>query len=619
MNVDGSVQILNTVRRALPHALEVGAVDPEEEIDITVYIRRNPKAGALPPVDYVTPALPRQRNYEATSAAFSAEPQDLATMEAFAKARGLEVLVASVVKRSIVLRGTAAALMDTFKVNLRLYEYPLGRFRGRVGAVCVPSELDGIVEAVFGFDNRRAGRSYLRRPVDLDRVGLTQAGRNGYFPPQVAQLYNYPPGTDGAGQCIGIFAFNDVHHGGYCLEALRAYFTRLQIPMPSITDVVVSGAGNDPGDDGPLGDQSGDSSGEIMLDIQVAASIAPGARIAVYFTEFTERGWVDAIHAAVTDTNNSPTVLSISYGNPEDVSGTAWTRAAIVKVNEAFRIAAAKGITICCASGDQGSADIDFSTRRVHVDFPASSPFVLACGGTRLESFSGVVTRETVWNNGLDERGGLSAGGGGISKVFPLPAYQNSVGVPPSFDSLHHLGRGVPDVSGLADPETPVVIIRLNGMSFARVGGTSVTAPLWAALIARINQALGTRVGFLNPVLYSRFPAGVLRDIVQGTNGSYAALPGWDACTGLGSPDGGLLLQALSQVPSGLVDAFGRVGPALSLARSGQFACDSCGRILPSTQRSPYWSVYVPYWRGICSICYANCFTAPEYENATYW
>jgi kumamolisin len=277
-----------------------------------------------------------------------------------------------------------------------------------------------------------------------------------------------------------------------------------------------------------------------MLDIQVAGSVAPGAKIVMYFTEFTMQGWVDAIERAVHDTVNNPSVLSISYGNPEDDSQGFFPTEDMVKViSDAFETARAKGITICVASGDDGSTDQD-NDGNPHADFPASSPYVLGCGGTRLESSNGKRTSETVWNDGS------GASGGGVSTVFPLPDYQQEAGVPPP--RVPAGGRGAPDVSGLADPETGVQIVDVNG-GFDKAfptGGTSATAPLWAALIARINQGMGARAGFLNTLLYTKFSKGVLFDVTQGNNGAFSARPGWDACTGLGSPDGQKLLDALS-------------------------------------------------------------------------
>jgi kumamolisin len=591
--------IPNTHRKIALGAREIGPVPRDERVEVSVYVRRNPSVTSLSSAKLSTEI----------EEAFGASPQDIARIEKFAKTSRLDVIGSSPVRRSVFLAGTARDMASAFGTTLRYYEYPYGNYRGRVGSVHVPAELDGVIEAVFGLDNRRVGRSYIRHVSYGSQSAENFAGRDvlpryGYFPPELATLYSFPSGFNGGGQNIGILAFNDTHHGGYSLEALRNYFQRLQIPLPEIVDMVVHGQGNDPGDDGPVGDRQGDSSGEIMLDMQMAGTLAPGAGITMYFTSFTERGWVDAIYAAVTDAENNPSILSISYGNPEDTMGSAWTLAAVLKINEAFQMASIKGLTICCASGDQGSSDIDVVSRATNVDFPASSPFVLGCGGTRLLSYAGVVTSETVWNDGPDQNGGLSATGGGVSKIFQLPAYQQRANVPPLEDGSHSVGRGVPDVAGLADPETPVIIIRLDGAHLTEVGGTSATAPLWAALFARINQALGRRIGFFNPVLYTRCAVGVLNDITLGNNGSYRALPGWDACTGLGSPNGVRLLRALSDFAAPLESY---ENPADISHTGASFFCCCCGRTLPASVlgTSPSLWVFAPYQIAVCDACWA--------------
>jgi len=179
--------------------------------------------------------------------------------------------------------------------------------------------------------------------------------------------------------------------------------------------------------------------------------------------------------------------------------------------------------------------------------FPASSAFVLACGGTTLQSSGASITSETVWNDGAD--GGAT--GGGISDSIDLPSWQNNANVPPSVNPGGRIGRGVPDVAGNADPATGYQILADGQPGI--VGGTSAVAPLWAGLIACINQRLGTPVGFLNPLLYGQIAnADALNDITIGTNditgqiGGYPAGPGWDACTGFGSPNGTALANALA-------------------------------------------------------------------------
>jgi kumamolisin len=349
----------------------------------------------------------------------------------------------------------------------------------------------------------------------------------------VAQLYNFPAGLTGDGECIGILEFG----GGYTTSDLDTYFQGLGIATPSITAVSVDGVTNQPAP----GQDSPDT--EVMLDIEVSGSVAPGASFVVYFSDFTEQGWVDAVTTAVHDSVHNPSVLSISWGYAE--GQLIWSAAAIQAVNEAFQAAAAMGVTVCCAAGDDGSRD-QVDDGLAHCDFPCTSAFVLACGGTTLQSSGNGITSETVWNDGPN--GGAT--GGGISDSIDPPTWQAKANVPPSVNPDARIGRGVPDVAGNADPETGYQILA-DGQT-GIVGGTSAVAPLWAGLIALINQKLGTPVGFLNPLLYSQLAtASALNDITVGNNditgqiGGYAAGPGWDACTGYGSPNGAAIGNSL--------------------------------------------------------------------------
>jgi kumamolisin len=248
---------------------------------------------------------------------------------------------------------------------------------------------------------------------------------------------------------------------------------------------------------------------------------------------------------AIHDDVNKPSSISISWGNPEK----NWTRQAMHSMDQAFQTAAALGVTICCAAGDAGSGDENPDDLAqagekpdglAHADFPASSPFALACGGTRLAATASAITSETVW----DDDPLRSATGGGVSDVFAPPAYQANAGVPPSANPGKRKGRGLPDVAANADPQTGYRV-RVDGQEFV-IGGTSAVAPLCAGLIARLNQALGHPVGFLNPLLYGAHGANkVCRDVTSGSNGAYHAKPGWDPCTGWGSPIGTKLAHAL--------------------------------------------------------------------------
>lgn len=263
-----------------------------------------------------------------------------------------------------------------------------------------------------------------------------------------------------------------------------------------------------------------------MLDIEIAGAIAPDARIVVYFAPNTDAGFLDAITTAVHDKTHKPSVISISWGGPE----SSWTQQSLTAYDQAFQAAAAMGVTICAASGDSGSSD-GVNDGADHVDFPASSPYILACGGTSLQAAKGTIAGEVVWNNGV----GHGAGGGGVSSFFALPPWQEGLQATTGSGAASPLrNRGVPDISGDADPQTGYDV-RVDGQD-AVFGGTSAVAPLWAGLIARINAAKGSSVGYIHPQLYKN-PAALL-DVTQGNNGDFAAATGWDACTGLGSPDG---------------------------------------------------------------------------------
>lgn len=344
---------------------------------------------------------------------------------------------------------------------------------------------------------------------------------------QVARAYDFPSGVDGTGQTVGLIELG----GGFVQSDLDTYFSSLGLTSPKVTAVSVDGGANT-----PAGDPSS-ADGEVMLDIEVVGAIAPGAAIAVYFAPNTDRGFLDAITTAIHDTVNKPSILSISWGGPE----SSYTQQSTQGFDAAFADAVTLGIAVLAAAGDNGSSD-GSSDGVAHVDFPASSPQVTGCGGTTLTLAGTAIGSESVWNDGAS--GGAT--GGGISDVFALPAYQASAGVPPSVNAGNRVGRGVPDVAGDADPQTGYVT-RVDGTNGV-VGGTSAVAPLWAALVALGNQRSGKPLGFLNTALYAN--AAAFHDITNGTNGAYSAVPGWDACTGLGTPDGVKIIAALTATPA---------------------------------------------------------------------
>jgi kumamolisin len=510
------VEIPGSDRPELEGAQRIGRPDPDKRIDVTITLPRRRGANIADavsgtPVDRAT-----------FTEQFGADPGDIDRVEHFATDHGLEVVQSSRARRTVILRGKVAALEKAFGTDLGLYEHPdLGTYRGRVGSLAVPADVLPAVESVLGLDDRPAAFPHFRRVAKRKRIGARAALRS-FKPQEVAALYGFPTDSDGSGQTVAIIELG----GGFTKADLDEYWDVMGVvPTPSVVAVSVDGAGNVP--DGPQG-----ADGEVMLDIEVVGAVAPGAKIAVYFAPNTTSGFLDAITTAIHDPVRTPSVVSISWGQAEDAP-QGWTAQARQAYDQAFQDAAALGVTICCASGDNGSAD-GVDDGEAHVDFPASSPWVLACGGTKLRANGAAIANEVVWN----EPGG-GATGGGVSRFFKLPAYQASAGVPRQVDR-NKKGRGVPDVAGDADPTTGYRV-RVDGQNTV-IGGTSAVAPLYAALIAQINAKLNRTVGFINPALYAHGP---FQDITSGDNGAYQAGVGWDACTGLGSLDGTAVLDAL--------------------------------------------------------------------------
>ena len=496
-------------RQPIPGSKSVGRSDPTERLEVTVLVRRQAADDLENRVKQLAQGGRSHVSRQKFAKQYGASAGDLAAVKRFAKKHGLAVVQEDAVRRSVVLSGSVSQFNAAFGVDLQRFVYDGGSYRGRTGAVRLPRELNGIVEGVFGLDNRPQAEPHFRARIAHGDV-YPKAASSSFDPNQIATLYDYPNG-DGNGECIALIELG----GGYRPADLSAYFSQLKIPVPKVSTVSV-----DHGKNQPTGDANGPD-GEVMLDIEVAGSIAPAANIVVYFTPNTDAGFLDAITTAVHDSKNKPSVISISWGGPE----SGWTQQAMTAFDQAFQAAAALGITVCVAAGDNGSSD-GVSDSANHVDFPASSPYALACGGTSLQVSGNSIVKEVVWNDGAN--GGAT--GGGVSSFFPVPPWQE--GLKTNLGVLKN--RGVPDVSGDADPASGYDI-RVDG-SMGVFGGTSAVAPLWAALVARINSTKGTPAGYLNPTLYKN--PNVLRDISQGNNGAFSASPGWDACTGLGSPDG---------------------------------------------------------------------------------
>jgi len=562
------VPLPGSERRQLSNVQSAGQINENETITVTLVLRRR---AAIPAALVVGPETV---THEELDAQYGADTDDIARVTSTMTELGLTVTDTHQGSRRMMVSGTVGALSAAFGTTLTLVTSPHLDGSGEVthryrsGDLSVPAELAGIVTAVLGLDDRPVARPQFRRLTAASRTVTPETVTPETVTPetvtpetvtpetvtpetvtpetvtpeaapaaptavpltalQVASLYNFPAGTDGTGQTIAIVELG----GGYNQSDLDTYFSGLGLATPSVTAVSVDGGSNSPG-------QPAD--GEVELDIEVAGAVAPKATQLVYFAANTDQGFINAIAQAV-HTTPPPIVVSISWGQSED----QWSEQSRTSMDGVFADAAALGVTVCVAAGDNGSSDDPSSTTGVHCDFPASSPHALACGGTKLigDLSTSTITSETVWNELANNEG---AGGGGVSDVFPVPAWQANVGVP-TISGSSSTGRGVPDVAGNADPVTGYLVV-VDGQQ-QPIGGTSAVAPLWAGLIARLAQATGKKFGLMQPLLYSGVTAGAaalgFNDITQGDNGAYSAGPGWDACTGLGSPNGQDLLAHLT-------------------------------------------------------------------------
>ncbi len=409
------VPLKGSERVVVPGAKAIGTANPDQLLQVTVLLRSRAQAEdaktgntkATTGERAAVETLQKQRSEERqhlTREKFleqrGALEEDARRVEEFAQEYGLSIVETSLAKGSVKLAGSVASFDRAFDVELVNYEHPDGSYRGRTGPVHIPTELDGIVTAVLGLDNRPQARPHFRthKPAITAHASAQQPAGT-FTPLQVAQAYDFPGSTDGAGQSIAIIELG----GGFRSRDVKRYFrTTLNMTPPKVVAISVDGGHNS-----PTGDPSGDD-GEVMLDIEVAGAVAPKSTLAVYFAPNTDQGFYDAIAAAIHDTRYNPSVISISWGGPE----STWSQQSLNEFNTLLEDAATLGVSVCVASGDHGSTD-GLSDGLQHVDFPASSPYALACGGTKLTTAGGKYASEGVWNEEAIQEGST---GGGISE-----------------------------------------------------------------------------------------------------------------------------------------------------------------------------------------------------------
>jgi len=508
------LELPGSVRDA-PHGMRsTGRVPGTQDVTISLYLKPQSDRGVAQ-----APSAAFQSRATLASQRATQHADDCKAIRAFAETAGLTVAHEDPARRLVQLSGTVSAMEQAFGTELHHYEGNGTVCRARHGALHAPADIVPRLIAILGLDTRP-----IATPKIVPHKGPTPPA--GFLPTAVAALYGLGD-VDASGQTIGIIELG----GGYTAADNQAAFAAMGLKVPDVVAVAVDGTDNDPGD-------TSGANGEVALDIQVAGGVAPGAKIAVYFAPNTDQGFVDAITQAAHDQTQAPSLLSISWGSAE----SGWTAQAIAAMGQAFQDAATLGLTVCAASGD-GLATDGVDDGKAHVDYPASDPLVLGCGGTRLTASGTSITGETVWKS----NGGGT--GGGVSDLFPLPAYQKGVGVPASTAKAG--GRGVPDIAGDADPDSGYRIV--TGGQTGIIGGTSAVAPLWAGIVAGLNAKRGSPLGQIHAALYG--DPSALRDIVSGDNKSgsigFSAAKGWDACTGLGSPVGEKLASLFASGSAG--------------------------------------------------------------------
>ena len=529
------VPIADSELKLDPGTHPMGGIDLNQIVEVAVCVRP-PSSGA--DLEKFVESQSRQPAWSRKSLSrtellqtYGADAEDLDAVGRFANDNGLSISAIDPDLRTINLTGTLKNLAQAFHINFVSLRGPdRSIYRGFTGSVQVPGPIANIVKAVVGLDTRPPARAGIRRQASRGPAarpaGASAAPTPSYTPPQVAAIYDFPTDLDGTGQCVGIIEFG----GGYNNSDLNTYFQGLGITTPRISPVSVAGAANLP--------LPGNSTDEVMMDIEIAGSIAPGAQFVVYFAPNTTKGWYEAFKCALHDSYYNPSVFSVSWGGAE----WSWGTGGIYLMNLLLASSVALGKTIVAAAGDDGCTDgASLPGSYANVNFPASSPYVLGCGGTHLDASGDTRVTESVWNDAS------GATGGGVSAYFSVPSYQQDANVPPSVNPPNKAGRGVPDVAADADPYSGY-IIRVGGVTQGGNGGTSAAAPLWAALLTLINQNRSSPLGWVNPLLYQDDVAsGGFNSILVGNNGpgGYNAGPGWNACTGLGTPNGTALLGLL--------------------------------------------------------------------------
>jgi kumamolisin len=580
----------------------IGPVKPNSQIEVTVMLRRKSEEG-LPTLDaFLDGERASGITRQILADRYGSRAEDATAVETWAKSKHLSVSSVDLARRQLHLTGSAEAMEKAFQAKLSMYNHPrTGTHHCRPeGEVKIPCDVAKVIIGVFGLNDmpamvRPAASRKIPHRADQGKADPKTLFPGCFYPHEVAELYDFPD-TKGANQRVAVLEFG----GGFDRNILDSYFRDKIKPPVSPTVNVIPVLNQQMQLNDPL-------TAEVYLDIEIIGAMAPRATIDVYFAPWSVAGFLNALTKAIHQHDYA--AISISYGLDEDIRDRAnpdW-ESLHEAIDEAFRDAAAIGVPLFIATGDQGSGSdggfldsgrgprVTVKSATTHAEYPASSPYATAVGGTLLyPKKEDGIRNEVVWNElGPFQQGKLllysgaiedgvyyvgGATGGGVSDHYAVPSYQSNAGIQPqSANPKGKAGRGIPDVAGNAGLTTGYLVSRPPGspQPIAPGHGTSAGPPMWAALMACVREALEARFGekvptfFLNDFVYAVGHSNAFHHIVGGreftlernelspaefiptgnnrssrTDGYYAT-KGHDLCTGWGTPNGKALLAEL--------------------------------------------------------------------------
>lgn len=516
----------------------VNATDPSPNQQLTLTLFLNPVKSKIPSAKKLN-NITQRSSVITTRAKFKmvhhTTKQDIGLIKEFVEEFGLTVTKVKLTERWITIKGKIEDIEKALKIDILEYEFDDLKYYFHNGVMEIPQEIEHLVEAITGINKAPIKEKRIfPRQIDVENAILEGTA----VPPRdFERLYNFPKGLDGSGECLGILSLG----GGYEEEILKKYFKKQGIAMPDISWVSVDGGKNNPG-------KNLEYDYEVYMDVEIAACLAPGAKIVVYFAKNQSSNILKAFRRAIHDHINKPSVISMSWGTLEE----NFSRRDANALNNALKEAASLNITLLCSSGDLGSSG-KANQEGENVQLPAASPYILAVGGSQPHIEDNVILHEDVWKQDQEMAGQLFHGssGGGFSEVFPMPSYQSTV-FPIKFAQTKK--RGIPDVSANASTLPGILLAVGNTQQISM--GTSASTPLWAALIIRINQRMTElglpHVGFIHPFIYMDEFRSLFNQVIDGDNGKYEATAGWDPCTGLGTPNGEIFLQQMVKMQSAI-------------------------------------------------------------------